>query len=155
MKYLCLVLLPLLVHLQAEVVSYDFPDAFPVSERYQVTVDGHGIAPLQTARGAILNFGMEGPVRVRVQLDRAPEEVVIRPLSAGIEAELQGKAISFELPRPMNLSLEVDGDLDDPLLVFANPANLNPPPRDDPKVKYFEGGKIHQVGEIFLDDGET
>ncbi len=139
----------------ASVIAYNFPADLPVSERYAVRVADQSIQPIQTGRGAILNFGMSGPVAVEVQLDAVPQEVIIRPLSKGIRAEVEGKVVRFQLPEPMNLSLEVDGDLEDPLLVFANPAELNPPARDDPKVKYFEGGKIHQAGEIILDDGET
>lgn len=154
-KYLALLLFPCVAALQSSVISYDFPESFPVSERYQVSVDGHSIAPLQTERGALLNFGMRGPVRVDVELDEAAEEVIVRPLHAGIRAKVEGKRLSFELPEPMNLSLEVDGDLEDPLLVFANPEELNPPAKDDPRVKYFEAGKIHQVDEIFLKSGET
>ena len=39
------------------------------------------------------------------------------------------------LPRPMNLSVEVDGNLADPLFVFANP-ELAPPDKNDPKVRF-------------------
>lgn len=155
MKHLFLLIAPICITLQATVIPYDFPEDFPVSESYQVKVDGQSITPLQTKKGAILNFGMSGPVRVKVELDEVPEDVVIRPLHAGITAKFEGRAFSFELPEPMNLSVEVDGDLSDPLLVFANPKELNPPSKQDPKVKYFEAGKIHQTGEIFLDDGET
>ena len=147
--------LVLSLKLQATVIPYDFPADFPISEKYHVEVGDQLITPLQTKRGAILNFGMEGPVWVKVELDQAPNEVVIRPLSAGIQAELKGRVFSFELPRPMNLSVEVDGDLEDPLLVFANSKELNAPSKKDPKVKYFEAGKIHEVGEIFLNSGET
>lgn len=137
------------------VIPYTFPSEFPVSDRYQVSVNRTPITPLQTERGAILNFGMSGPVHIQVQLKDAPEEVVIRPLSAGIKATIDGDTFSFELPRPLNLSVEVDGDLEDPLLVFANPDLPAPPSRSDPKVTYFEAGKIHQAGEIFLQSGET
>lgn len=155
MKLLFPFLLALSLSLQASVIPYNFPSEFPVSERYQVQVDEKAIVPLQTERGAILNFGMRGPVQVKVQLDETPEEVVIRPLNAGVQATVEGKVFSFELSEPMNLSAEVDGDLEDPLLVFANPEDLNPPLRDDPLVKYYEAGKIHQADEIFLDSGET
>jgi len=155
MKQFCILILILSLKLHAAVTPYDFPDTFPVSERYQVEVGQHTITPLQTQRGAILNFGMRGPVLIKVQLDHAPKEVVIRPLNAGIKATIEGRVFSFELPKPMNLSVEVDGDLSDPLLVFANPEELNPPSKQDPKVKYFEAGKIHQEDEIFLNDGET
>lgn len=147
--------IPVINSVQASVIRYNFPASFPVSERYAVKVAGQPIQPLDTERGAILNFGMSGPVAVEVQLDAAPKEVIIRPLSKGIRAEVEGRVVRFELPQPMNLSLEVDGDLQDPLLIFANPAELNPPAKDDPKVKYFAAGKIHQAGEIVLNHGET
>lgn len=140
---------------QARVITYNFPPEFPVSERYQVAVDGVAITPLQTERGAILNFGMKDAVRVEVELPESPEEVIIRPLHAGIEAEIEGGRFSFVLPEALNLSVEVDGDLANPLLVFANPELPPPPSKDDPSVKYFESGKIHEAGEIFLESGET
>jgi len=135
-------------------IRYDFPPEIPVSKVYQVRLDGQAVPALQTERGAILSFGMNGPVEVRVELPAAPGEIVIRPLSAGITAVPDGAGFRFKLPRPMNLSVEIDGNLDDPLLVFANPP-LPPADRNDPKLRYFEGGRIHDVGEILLGDGET
>lgn len=139
----------------ANVVTYDFPTEFPRSERYTAKVDGKEIPALQTKRGAFLSFGMNGPVEVRIATAKRAENVVIRPLSAGIEARTENGLIHFVVPRPLNLSIELDGDLDDPLFVFANPVLPAPPDRDDPKVRYFEGGKIHEAGEIQLGDGES
>ncbi len=137
-----------------QLIRYNFPPEFPTSAVFRTTVDGEPVAALQTQRGAILSFGMSGPVELRVELPHAPKEIVIRPLSAGITAQADGTSFRFTLPRPMNLSVEIDGKLDDPLLVFANP-ELKAPDRDDPKVKFFEAGRIHDAGEILLGDGET
>lgn len=136
------------------VVRYDFPPGMPVSPVYQVTVDGHAVPAVQTKRGAFLSFGMDAPVEVQVKLPTPPREVVVRPVSAGIAAAIDGSTVRFRLPEPRNLSVEVDGDLGNPLLVFANPVRPKPDPRD-PKVRFFEGGKIHEAGEIVLGDGET
>jgi|GEM_PF-644616 dipeptidyl-peptidase-4 len=155
MKQFILLTLVFSLKLQATVIPYNFPTDFPMSERYLVEVGDHSIVPLQTKKGAILNFGMSEPVLIKVQLDHAPKEVVVRPLNAGIRAKIEGRVFRFEMPHPMNLSVEVDGDLENPLLVFANPEELNPPSKLDPKVKYFEAGKIHQADEISLNDGET
>lgn len=155
MKTILIALLTTSASLLAEVISYNFPPEFPKSERYEVRVDGQVVEPLQTERGAILNFGMRQPVRVEVQLDEAPGEVAIRPLSAGIKAKIKGNTFSFVLSDPRNLSVEVDGDLKDPLLVFANPPERDIPSKNDPKVHYYEAGKIHEAGEILLDDDET
>jgi hypothetical protein len=137
---------------EPRVIAYNFAPEFPVSERYAVTVEQTPIKPLQTKRGAILNFGMSEPVTVRVNLPVAPKEVIIRPLNNKIQATIEGNSFSFQLPEPLNLSVEIDGDLDDPLLVFANPELPDIPSKDDPKVKYYEAGKIHHAGEIFLKD---
>ncbi len=135
-------------------IRYDFPADLPASGVYRTLVEGEPVSALQTKRGAILNFGMAGPVEVRVNLPRAPKEIVIRPLSAGITAMPDDAGFRFTLPRPMNLSVEIDGNLEDPLLVFANP-EIDAPDRSDPKVRFFEAGRIHDAGEILLGDGET
>ena len=149
-------LIPLVIApgLIAQVIRYDFPDEFPVSSAYSASIAGSAVPALQTERGAFLSFGMTGPVEVKVKPGKAPQDVVIRPLSAGIKAVIEGDTFRFQLPRPMNLSVEVDGNLDDPLFVFANP-KLDPPDKNDPKVKCFAAGKIHDAGEILLGDGET
>jgi hypothetical protein len=155
----CILLAPLIslslaTGLAAQVIPYDFPDAMPVSAAYSAHVDDVAIPALQTKRGAFLSFGMKGAVEVKVKLGKTPESVVVRPLSAGIKAEVEGDMIRFQLPRPLNLSVEVDGNLADPLFIFANP-EIPTPDRSDPKVKFFEAGKIHEAGEILLGSGET
>lgn len=138
----------------AQVIPYNFPAEFPTSGIYHATVDGTKVPALQTERGAILSFGMRGPVELAIKLARAPKNLVVRPLSAGIVAEPDGAGFRLRLPQPMNLSVEVDGNLIAPLLVFANP-ELTPPDRNDPKVKFFGAGHIYDAGEINLGDGET
>ncbi len=139
----------------AQVITYTFPAEYPTSPVYAATVAGTAVPALGTERGAFLSFGMRGPVEVVVKLGRVPKEVVVRPLAAGIKAEIQGETFRFLLPRPMNLSVEIDGNPKDALLVFANPELADPPDKNDPKVKYFEAGRIHDAGEILLGDGET
>jgi hypothetical protein len=153
---ICLVLLALMpLALDGEIISYAFPPEFPTSDHYEVTAGTTPVSALRTERGSFLSFGMSGPVELSVKVAKAPKQVVVRPLSAGIVAEVKGDTFTFRLPGPMNLSVEVDGDLDHPLLVFANPELPKPPDRADPKVKFFEAGKIHEAGEIILKDGET
>ena len=150
------ILLPLLLAASAaaKVVPYEFPAEMPRSAAYQATVGGAAIPAIQTKRGAFLSFGMTDPVEIRVSLKDKPDSVAIRPLSAGIEVKIEGSTLSFRLTQPRNLSIEIDGDLQDPLLVFANPVR-EAPDRSDPKVKFFEGGKMHDEGEILVGDGET
>lgn len=150
-----LIHLLLALGISAQVIPYDFPKELAVSTAYAANIEGTNILALQTKIGAFLSFGMTGPVEVKVKLASAPKNVVVRPLSAGINPEIDGDTLRFQLPRPMNLSVEINGDLNNPLLIFANPMLPNPPDRNDPKVKYFAAGKIHDAGEILLGDGET
>ncbi len=67
-------------------------------------------------------FDFEGKVEVRVtSLKGKADSVRVRPLSYGIEAELDGNTLSFDLDRPRNLSIEVNGDIFHNLHLFANP----------------------------------
>jgi hypothetical protein len=141
--------------ISAQVIPYDFPKELAVSTAYTANIAGSNIPAFQTKIGAFLSFGMTGPVEVKVKLGKTPGKVVVRPLSAGIKVEIEGDTLRFQLPRPMNLSVEINDDLNNPLLIFANPKLVNPPDRNDPKVKYFEAGKIHDAGEILLGNGET
>jgi hypothetical protein len=141
-------------NVEADLIPYAFPEEMPVSKKYSAHIEGLAVPALQTERGAFLSFGMTGPVSVEVKLPSAPRQIFIRPLSAGVQARIDGGTIRFDLPRPMNLSVEIDGDLDDPLFVFAN-REIATPDRNDPKVRFFEAGRVHNTGEIQLDDGET
>ncbi|MFM7181418.1 MAG: glycosyl hydrolase family 28 protein [Verrucomicrobiales bacterium] len=151
------ILIPLLLGstLVAQVIPYKLPDAIPVSQVHSATIGGVGVPALKTSRGSVLSFGMAGPVDVAIKVVGSPKAVVVRPLSAGILARVEGDVVRFQLPRPMNLSVEMDGDLANPVFIFANPALTDIPDRNDPKVKFFEAGKIHEAGEILLRDGET
>jgi hypothetical protein len=154
-RLLSLIFLVLAHHAGAQLIPYQFPAELPISTAYSATVDGQSVPAMQTQRGAFLSFGMKGPVEIIVKLAQKPGAVVIRPLASGIKAEIDGDGFRFTLPRPQNLSVEVDGNIKDPLFVFANPELANPPDRNDPKVRFYEGGRIHDAGEILLGDGET
>lgn len=140
---------------QARPITYTFPAEFPTSEVYEVRIDDQPVQAYSTKKGSFLSFGMTGPAELTVTYQTPPKQVIIRPLSAGVKATLAGNTCTFTLPRPMNLSVEADGDLSHPLFVFANPELTNVPSKTDPKVKYFEAGKIHDAGEIILKDDET
>ncbi len=136
-------------------IIYTFPPELPISDTYEATINGESVPIIKTKIGSCLNFGMTSPVNVTITLKDSPHNVVIRPVNAGIKAEIFGNKCTFQLTRPLNLSVEFDGNLSQPLFVFANPELKDPPDKNDPKVRYFEAGKIHEAGEIKLGEGET
>ncbi|MCU0750687.1 MAG: hypothetical protein MUF13_14190 [Akkermansiaceae bacterium] len=78
------------------------------------------------------SFCFDGTATVRIRkLDgSSPRSVRIRPASAGIQAEIIGHEVVFKLDRPRQLSVEIDAPdelIPQPLLIFANPPEKNPP----------------------------
>jgi polygalacturonase len=81
--------------------------------------------------------------------------VVIRPLSAKINYELKENTIEIILEKPQFLSIELNGGIENPLLLFANAPETDVPKPGDCGVVFFEAGKIHEAGVISLQSGQT
>ena len=140
---------------EAIVVTYPAPDGAELAADFVVTVNGKETAVYDSKVAAFAYFSFNGKITVSVTPGRDVETVDIRPKNHGIAYSIKGRAVSFQLDRPCNLSVEINGDIKRPLFLFANPLEQNPPKPGDKNVRYFEGGKIHQAGEIKLSSGET
>jgi hypothetical protein len=99
-------------------------------------------------------FDFSGEVNIKVtSLGKPLDKLVILPLSAGIKPKVMGNTVTFTINKPCKLSVEPDGRLE-PLLIFANPPEINPPKKGDPNVIYFGPG-IHKPENIKLSSGQT
>jgi len=110
-------------------------------------------------------FSFDGTVEVTVTLPAAitPRFVQVLPRAHGIAARINGQKISLSLDRPLQLALEINGDRDQPLFLFAKEperdlpdlagANVidfskKPPVHNDPSrpnVLYFPPGEFDLV----------
>jgi len=140
---------------EATVVTYPAPDGAELADDFVVKIDGKETAVYDSKVVAFAYFSFEGKVTVSVIPGRDVETVDIRPKRRGIACSIKGRAVSFQLDRPCNLSIEINADIKRPLFLFANPLEQNPPEPGDENVRYFEGGRIHHAGEIKLGSGET
>jgi len=140
---------------EASVVTYPAPDGADQADDLAVKIDGKEIFVYDSQVAAFAYFSFNGKVTVSVIADRDVDKVDIRPKSHGIVYSIKGKAINFQLDRPCNLSVEINGDIKRPIFVFANPLEKNPPNLGDENVRYFESGKIHEAGEINVSNGQT
>ena len=155
--------------LNADVVTYPAPNGESLSRYYQVWAGGQKV-DVYTARtldppfagkqwdfgGAysFANFDLAGPVEVRITSPRSLRHTVVRPAAANIPIRFENDhTLIVELPGPRKLSIEPDGKKG-PLLLFANPKEVNPPKPDDPGVIYFAPG-IHTVGRILVTNNQT
>ncbi|MHC4518984.1 MAG: glycosyl hydrolase family 28 protein [Planctomycetota bacterium] len=140
---------------RAAAVIYPAPGGAPEARDFQVRVDGDLLFVHDCKVAAFTSFSFEGKVHVSVTPEKTFTHVDIRPKHRGVEFTVDSGTIHFELDEPCQLSIELDGDIERPLFVFANPLEKNTPKGGDKGVRYFGPGKIHEAGEIVLKSNET
>ncbi len=153
----------------AAVVTYPAPPGEALSADYQVQAAGQTV-DVYTARTldppfagkswdfggpyAFANFDLSGAAEVRITSPRSLSNTVIRPGGTGVRTRLEGEhTLVLSLPGPCKLSVEPEGKKG-PLLLFANPPEVNPPRPDTPGVLYFGPG-VHKPGKIVLTNHQT
>ena len=167
--FFCLAFGMLMGAARAGVVVYPAPSGETLSTDYQVWIDGKKadifaarvldppFADKQWDYGgpyAFTNFDMSGHATVRIVARKSLQHVVVRPESAGINPRMTNDhEITFTVDKPIKVSIEPDGKKG-PLLLFANPLELDPPTPGDKHVRYFGPG-VHHVGRVDIGSGET
>lgn len=147
-KYFILCLLALSQILCASVRTYNYPSEVKPSNRYSLKADGLSVLVMDTPiPAAFAAFETDGAVNIEIECTHDVKWVDVRPLSAGIKPQIKNGKIVFTIPAPGNYSIEINGKLDFPLFIFANPKEIKPV-RTNPNVIYFEAGKIHKPGVI-------
>ncbi len=107
----------------------------------------------QTEIASFGYFDFEGEVEISITPKVKIETVEILPKEFGIEPTIKGNTIAFNLSKPSQFVVEVNG-YHHALHVFANPIPTYKIDREDPKVHYFGPG-IHHAGIITLKSDET
>ena len=73
-------------------------------------------------------FDFSGKVDVKAVYNKGKVNTArVRPLSYDIPCRVEGNAVCFELTRPCNVSVEVNGDIFHNLHLFANPLETDVP----------------------------
>jgi hypothetical protein len=134
-------------------LPYIYPPEQPRSPRYTLRLNGMPIDVLHTRVADFTAFDWATPVEAEVTVSEPFSSAVLRPLGRGIPLRIEGHTIRFPIDRPQNLCLEVVGQPE--LFLYANPPERNRPSPADPGVRFFEAGKIHDVGRLELHAGET
>lgn len=132
-----------------------FSPDYPRAQDFVVRANGLMLPVLEGDICAMAYATVDGPVTIEIEREQPFEEIVVRPLSAGIRVETAGNKAIFILPEALNLSVEFDGDTKRPLFLFTAPTRKDPPREGDPRVHFYGAGKIHRANEIVLRDNET
>lgn len=114
---------------------------------------GHQRPLEQTEIASFANFDYSGKVRREINSTKPIQDVIVRPKSYQIDFDVHGNTIQFDLDRPCQVVVEVNG-WHHALHIFANPLEENRPEPDAPGVHYFGPG-IHEIGKFFIQSGET
>ncbi len=138
---------------QSKVIIYPIPAETVSNPKFQVFVNNKPsfvhTAPVffelnnQDRTCAFTQFDFSGKVKIDVVVNGIDiKSVRIRPTSYGIKYKLNGNKISFELNKPKKISIEINGDIDENLMIFANGLEVNVPSANDKDVAYINPGKI-------------
>jgi hypothetical protein len=103
---------------------------------------------------ALASFDFTGLVKVRVTYKVSPvESAVIRPLSLGIETQLENNEITFTLDKARDVMLELNGDKWQALHLLTNEIDSNAPTKDTEKIWYFGPGINQGTAYANVTDG--
>ncbi len=129
---------------RARVSAMPFARVWPGSQR-----------PLdQTEIASFAYWDMSGPVTVEVTSERPIERLAVHPAHYQATPNVEGNRITFEMSRPGQITIEVNGS-HKALHLFANPpADGQDKPAAEPGVLYFPPGE-HHPGKIRLQSGQT
>ena len=135
-----------------------YPGAVP-SVAYKVAVDGQPVFVHNFLTYDQFNwmdyasFSMTGKVHVTITMLVSERKVLtcnIRPLAYGIQPQISGNTVSFDLDRPRYLVLFFN---DEPafnntgLMLFAEPPEKNPPRLGDPNVVNIRDYQVDSTGK--------
>ena len=153
----------------AKVVTYSAPAGETLSADYRVQAAGRQVdvymarvldppfALKQWDHGgsySFASFDMSGRVVVRIVSKKSLRNVVVRPLSFGIQPTLEDDyTLNLTLDKPRKFSVEPDGKKG-PLLLFANPLEKEVPKPGDKGVVYFGPG-VHKPEKIVLHSNQS
>lgn len=100
----------------------------------------------QSSPGETLQVTVEYPFR----------NVVVRPLSAGVEPQTESGRVSFQVEQlPAKLSVEFDGDPTDSVQLFLYGYDPEPVPQPRKGLLYFPPGEYHYEENIVLSSDQT
>jgi hypothetical protein len=135
-----------------------YPGAVP-SPAYKVSVDGQ---PVFVHRFLTYNqfqwmdyasFAMTGKVRVTITMLVSERKVLtcyVRPLAYGIQPQISGNTVTFELDRPRYLVIFLNEEptfFSTGLMLFAEPPEQNPPKLGDANVVNIMDYKVDNTGK--------
>jgi len=136
-----------------DIVVYNYPRICPQNIDFKLKAGGKEIFVYNTSAEPFAAFSCNGAVDIEIELPYESDKISINPKKHGIKPVIKGKTVSFQIPGPMLLALEIDGM--PKLYIYANPIENSTPNILSPNVKYYKAGQLYEVGELRLKSNDT
>jgi len=121
-KYFFWCLIFFLSSIFAYIRTYSYPEEIKASDNYALTVDGISVLVMDNpVPCSFAAFEMEQVVSVEIESKVTVKWVDVRPLSAGIRPVIKDDKICFDITKPGNYSIEINGRLSHPLFILPIP----------------------------------
>ena len=148
------------IPIHAEVVAYPASPGLPTStEITGLTVNGTAVPVQILGQGVdntnmvnMANFSCSGSLTVEITAAATITSSIIRPKRLGIVGTRNGNKLTFTLPGPQKLLIEINGYHH--FCFFANPLEVNPPQQGAAGVTYYGPGAANP-GTITLSSNQT
>ena len=102
-------------------------------------------APTRATYASFVYFDTDGPVDISVTYNAGTvTSASVKPNNLGITPAINGNTMTFSISGPQKLVFDVNGNVDNDLMIFANPVEVNPPSPTDPNVIYLGPGIYNQ-----------
>jgi len=132
----------------ASIRVYQYSPEVKPSVRYSLKAGGQPVLVMDSPiPAAFAAFEADEAVPIEIECTQDVKWVDVRPLKSGIKPTIKDNKITFTIPAPGKYSVEINGKLEYPLFIFANPKEIKPE-KTNPGVIYFEAGKIYKPGVI-------
>jgi polygalacturonase len=120
----------------------------PVSPDFRVRVHGQEIPVFHTPVASYALVRFERPMTIAIDVLFSFERAIVRPLRHKIALRMDG-TFTFDVDRPMHLSIELDDRLRQPLFLFIDEPVAKPPAG----ARVFGPG-VHDIGATALAAGD-
>ena len=155
-----------------KVKVYPAPEGIELSSDFTVIVEGQQVpvyktkvppaGPIPRLTRSLSEFGfasfasfdMRASVDVTITCPEPVKSIKILPTSFHIVPKVHDKTITITIDKPKHVTVEVNGDWQESLHIFANPFEANAPAPDDPDVVYFGPG-VHEITSLSVGDNKT
>jgi len=153
---------------ETKLVTYEGPQLLESSSLASISVNGHDLFVYEVnvnhrrefawtndfEKNAVAYFDFEGRANVEISTADSVNAVKVSPLDYEITPTFSGTTINFTIEQPANYVIEINGNSNKVIHLFANPLEIDVPSEDDENVIYLAPG-LYDAGSIPLEAGQT